>query len=93
MSRNEGLNCREDVRDYGIMFEAIAEHFIPGDVDCLATPEAEKDAKNARRLLLNRGLAPTEIKKLVHDATYEAKHLQAWLSVIKPEDFYEKTIW
>ena len=75
------------------MFEAVVEHFEPGDTDCLETPEAKKDAAAAKRLLLNRGLEPAEIKELVHDVTHEAKHLAAWLSVITPEDFYEKTIW
>ena len=92
MSRNEGLSGREDIRDYGIMFEPIIEHFIPGDPDCFEAPQAKKDAADAKRLLLNRGLSPGEIRELMHDVTEEARHLTAWLSVVQPEDFNEKIL-
>ncbi len=92
MARVEGLQCREDVRDFGIMFDPVMEHFKPGNPDSLITPQARLSIKAAKRQLADRGLSRDEIIDLVHDTTHEARHLTAWLAVVSPEDFHEKTI-
>ncbi len=92
MSKLEGLRGREDIQDFGIMFEAVMEHFEPGNPDCFESDEARRDGRWAGQVLRYRGLAKDETVELVHDTTNEARHLAAWLSVVQPADFDERPL-
>ena len=89
MSRGESLSRGSGLEDpYGMVYDIMATHFVPGDPNSLITPDAKSDMLAAKRQLLHRFYTPNEIEELVYDAGIEVRQVQAWLHVVMPGDFY-----